>query len=283
VNKPHTPTPAWTRRLTAIATGLALVLISGSAALADHAWGPYHWERGSNPIQLQIGNNLTAYGSYPSADNSHFNTAFDDWDSSSVLSLTEVDGAGLKNCGAVNGRVEVCNDAYGFRRGGWLGVATIWADGDHIVKSAVKLNDTFLGNGGAYGSPAWRQLVMCQEIGHAFGLDHQDENFNNANLDTCMDYTNSPASNQHPNQHDYDMLADLPGPEEAIYEHLDGFSGGGDGGGGGNCPPRNPKCTNGALKAPPFSEASRANGSVYVDQMRNGLTRIKHVFWVPRR
>ena len=264
------------RWLTAIATSLALLMFSGGAVLATHAWGPYHWERDSNPLQLHIGNNLTAYGSYPSADRSHFDTAMDDWNTSSVLDLTEVDGAGLKNCGAVNGRVEVCNDSYGFRRGGWLGVATIWADGDHIVKATVQLNDTFLGDGGAYATSAWRQLVMCQEIGHVFGLDHQDENFNNTNLDTCMDYTNSPDSNQHPNQHDYQELAD-------IYHHLDTGSGGGGGDGGGNCPPRNPNCANGALKAPPFSEASRANGSVYIDQMRNGLTRIKHVFWVPRR
>ncbi len=55
---------------------------------------------------------------------------------------------------------------------------------------------------------------MCQEVGHTFGLDHQDENFNNANLGTCMDYTNDPSSNQHPNQHDYAQL-------ETIYSHLD--------------------------------------------------------------
>lgn len=64
---------------------------------------------------------------------------------------------------------------------------------------------------------------MCQEIGHAFGLDHQDENFNNANLGTCMDYTNNPNSNQHPNAHDYEELG-------IIYNHLDS-----GGGGGGTC------------------------------------------------
>ena len=57
-------------------------------------------------------------------------------------------------------------------------------------------------------------MVMCQEIGHTFGLDHQDENFSNPNLNTCMDYTSSPSSNQDPNQHDYDELV-------AIYSHLD--------------------------------------------------------------
>ena len=206
----------------------------------------------------------------------------DDWRDSSVLSLKEVSGSRLKNCGAVDGQVEVCNDTYGYRRGGWLGVATIWADGDHITKATVQLNDTFLFGGGTYSTDAWRQMVTCQEIGHVFGLDHQDEDFYNANLGTCMDYTNDPTridkngqDNQRPNQHDYDML-------ETIYGHPDTGSGGGDDGGG-NCPPRNPNCGGAALKAPPFSQASRANGSVYVDRLPNGLTRIKHVFWVPRR
>ena len=30
-------------------------------------------------------------------------------------------------------------------------------------------------------SRADRQLVMCQEIAHDFGLDHNDENFSNTN------------------------------------------------------------------------------------------------------
>jgi hypothetical protein len=58
---------------------------------------------------------------------------------------------------------------------------------------------------------------MCQEVAHAFGLDHQDENFNNPNLGTCMDYTSNPKgplSNEHPNAHDYEQI-------ELIYSHLD--------------------------------------------------------------
>ncbi len=68
------------------------------------------------------------------------------------------------------------------------------------------------------------ELVACQEIGHTFGLDHQDEIFNNPNLGTCMDYTNDPSgtlfgqlSNEHPNTHDFDELV-------AIYAHLDTFT-----------------------------------------------------------
>ena len=55
---------------------------------------------------------------------------------------------------------------------------------------------------------------MCQEVGHTLGLDHQDEDFNNPPLGSCMDYTSDPTPNQHPNQHDYEQL-------EIIYAHLD--------------------------------------------------------------
>jgi hypothetical protein len=58
---------------------------------------------------------------------------------------------------------------------------------------------------------------MCQEVGHILGLDHQDENFGNTPLGTCMDYSNDPAPNQHPNQHDYNQLV-------SIYSHLDSTS-----------------------------------------------------------
>jgi hypothetical protein len=107
--------------------------------------------------------------------------------------------------------VEVCNAAYGYN--GWLGVAQIWISGSHITQGTVKVNDSYF-NTSTYNTPAWRNLVMCQEVGHTFGLDHQDENFDNPNLGTCMDYTNDPSTNQHPNQHDYDELV-------TIYTHLD--------------------------------------------------------------
>jgi hypothetical protein len=259
------------RRLAALVGGLALVLVSGSTALASHAWGDYHWERSSDSLALVVASNLDSR--YTDPNLGHFGMALKDWNTSSVLNLSAGNGAGLDKCGPVAGRVEVCNDAYGYRNGGWLGVATIWASGNHITQATVKLNDTFLHGGGTYDSDPWRQMVMCQEIGHVFGLDHQDENFDNANLGTCMDYTRSPESNQHPNDHDYQML-------DAIYTHTDSVSGGG---GGGSCPGKKPSCKGAAGNAPPFSKASRANGSIYVDRLANGMTRITHVFWVPRR
>lgn len=173
---------------------------------ANHSWGSYHWTRSANPLNLKLGDNVST------SWDGHLANASTDWSVSSVLDTTTVTGqTNPKNCKAVSGSVQVCNSKYG--NNGWLGIAQIWASGNHITQSIVKLNDTYF-NTSKYNAPAWRQFVMCQEIGHTFGLDHQDEIFSNPNLGTCMDYTNDPSSNQHPNQHDYDQL-------EAIYAHLD--------------------------------------------------------------
>ena len=175
-------------------------------ASASHSWGGYHWARTANPFTLKVGDNVSA------AWDAYLATTAADWSLSSVLDVLVVPGqVAPKTCKPILGRAEVCNSKYG--RNGWLGIASIWASGGHITQGTVKMNDTYF-NLAQYNTPAWRNLVMCQEVGHIFGLDHQDENFSNAPLGTCMDYSNDPNPNQHPNLHDYEML-------ETIYAHLD--------------------------------------------------------------
>ncbi|HEY4481341.1 MAG TPA: hypothetical protein VI489_00660 [Candidatus Brocadiaceae bacterium] len=191
-----------------IATTLLLAIFT-SVVSASHSWGNYHWARSSNPFTLNLGDNVS------SGWDSYLATTSTDWSASSVLDTVVV--ASNKNprtCRATSGRVEVCNSKYG--NNGWLGLAQIWASGSHIFQGVTKVNDTYFSTA-KYNTPAWKNMVMCQEVGHTLGLNHQDENFNNANLGTCMDYTGDPNSNQHPNQHDYDML-------ETIYAHLDSFT-----------------------------------------------------------
>src|SRR5215218_3945349 len=198
----------------ALAVLLALVAFS-PAAQANHSWGKYHWARTSNPFTLQLADNVS------STWDSYLATTSSDWsDSSASSSAGVLDTSiipGTRNpttCTPTSRRVEVCNAAYG--TDGWLGVAQIWVSRRHIVQGTTKVNDTYFSTG-KYNTPVWRQMVMCQEVGHTFGLDHQDENFNNTNLGTCMDYTSNPLgppSNLQPNQHDYDQL-------DTIYSHLD--------------------------------------------------------------
>jgi len=186
-----------------------IVAVSSGVAFASHSWGNYHWARTINPFTLKLGDNVS------SAWDAHLSVASADWSVSSVLDTSIVSGqSNPRSCRATSGRAEVCNGKYG--NNGWLGIASIWVSGDHITQGTVKLNDTYFRTT-RYNKPEWKQLVMCQEIGHIFGLDHQDEIFDNPNLGTCMDYTSDPAANQHPNAHDYEML-------ETIYAHLDGFS-----------------------------------------------------------
>ncbi|MBI4137067.1 hypothetical protein HY469_03300 [Candidatus Roizmanbacteria bacterium] len=192
-----------------ITTLFLFVSFFSAFAYANHSWGNYQWARTSNPFTLKLGDNVS------SAWDSYLQTTADDWSVSSVLDTTIVAGnTNSRRCRPTSGRVEVCDYRYG--NNGWLGVAQIWVSGSHITQGAVKMNDTYF-NTSTYNTPAWRNLVLCQEVGHTLGLDHQDENFSNANLGTCMDYTSNPESNQHPNAHDYEQL-------EAMYAHLDGFT-----------------------------------------------------------
>jgi hypothetical protein len=204
--------------LLAAAAFLAIIAFPISSS-ASHSWGNYHWARTSNPFTIKLNQNLTSEWV------SYLQMASNDWTASSVLNTTVVNTGGYgsrRKCNPINGQVVVCNEAYG--RNGWVGIASIWANGDHITQGTVKMNDSYYAMA-FYNTPSWRIFVMCQEIGHTFGLDHQDENFNNYNLGTCMDYTNAPQggvyngfnygpSNEHPNTHDYDQLA-------TIYQHLD--------------------------------------------------------------
>lgn len=193
---------------------MLLVLLVSSLPLsvsANHSWNGYHWARTANPFTLKLGSNVSSSWS------PYLMTASADWSVSTVLDTVIVAGNGGVSCKPTAGRIEVCNRKYG--NNGWLGLAQVWVMGTHITQATAKMNDTYFSRS-TYNAPAWKRLVMCQEVGHGFGLDHQDELFNNANLGTCMDYTNNPSgppSNEHPNAHDYEML-------ETIYAHLDAVS-----------------------------------------------------------
>jgi hypothetical protein len=223
--------------LTYVAVISTLAVIS-IPAHALHAWGDYHWARSSNPLLLHLGDNVNSIW------DGHLDLASDDWNQPSepyteVLHTTVVEGSTKpRQCRAQTGNVQVCNLRYG--NTGWLGIAGISVSGSHITAGYVKVNDTYFDTA-SYNTPEWRQLVMCQEVGHTFGLGHQDEDFNNKNLGTCMDYTSEPIQgiidNTKPNAHDYELL-------QAIYAETDS-----DGGGGGGCNPRSPKCNSGASAA----------------------------------
>ena len=198
------------RRLTLFSAAAAVAATLGAPALAGHSWGNYHWARTSNPFTVPLGDNVTntATSNWEAA----LGKASSDWTASSVLDSPVVPGSTTgRKCRASNARIEVCNARYGFN--GWLGLAQIWTSGSHIVKATAKMNDSYL-DSSSYNAVA-KQHVMCQEVGHGYGLGHQDES--GADLNTCMDYADA-LDNPSPNAHDYEVL-------ETIYNgHLDSTS-----------------------------------------------------------
>lgn len=269
------------RRIALAATLVFTVFAAiASVTFADHSWGGYHWARTSNPFTIKTGDNVT------SAWDTYLDEAISDWNVSSVLDLQKVAGASNRSCRPTSGRIEVCNAKYG--NTGWLGIAQIWiTGGEHITQAVTKLNDTYF-NTSQYDTPAWRRLVMCQELAHDFGLDHQDETFNNVNLGSCMDYTNAPAggvvggfnygpSNEHPNAHDFEQI-------QIIYQHLDSTTTIGqnvESRGNGQTPPAmNDLTMDGPGQWGRLVSSSR-NGRVQVFELDfgNGNKILTHVFW----
>jgi len=195
-------------RLLIACAGAAAVLVASLAANASHSWNNYHWARNTSSFNLQV------IDSNSSDWDDELARALSEWSQSSKLNLvvTSSDDSSRtrRRCAAVAGVVRSCNYAYG--NNGWLGLASINLDSNgHITRGTSKMNDSYTSS---MSNQNTRWHVMCQELGHTFGLGHTSEDGSSQN--TCMDYSSSPNSVS-PNLHDYAQL-------DTIYSHLDSYN-----------------------------------------------------------
>jgi hypothetical protein len=227
------------RRAFILLIAVAMLLLSAATALANNTWNGYHWadEPHNGSITLTVVNDLTAYGP-------EYAAALDDWDSSNgpltwgpedpAARPAACDNDASETAGIeIKGEIHVCNKEYS--KNGWLGLARIWLAPDgHIEAGVALMNDSYLlETGSVYNdSNAW-QHVLCQEIGHTIGLDHQASPKKQSCMNDRWGLTNP--SFVGPNQHDYDTLNEIYGSGSAD-----------DGGGGKSCNPKAPKCQSGA-------------------------------------
>ena len=204
------------RRSMCIVAVLAVSLVAVTSA--NHSWGGYHWARTTNQFTLKLGNNLTSadWRSHLASTSSNWNSPQTFGGTTTPLLTAIVTGQSNKRCSMVAGTTQVCNGTYG--NNGWLGLASISVTGGvHITQGSAKMNDTYF-NTSKYNNPNEREHVMCQEVAHTFGLDHQSTDGSSQN--TCMDYFSNTGANATstmsttPNTHDFEEL-------NIIYGHLD--------------------------------------------------------------
>lgn len=255
----------------------AAVLVGAAvsfSALATHTWNNYHWARTTAQFTLQLGDNL-------SSDDwkGHLAKASSDWNSpesfgaSSTPILTAIVAGGAnRRCSMVKGTTQVCSGKYG--NNGWLGLATIYISGEHITQGSAKMNDTYFTTA-RYNNTNERQHVICQEVAHTFGLDHQSTDGSSQN--SCMDYFSNTGANAtstlsiSPNKHDFDEL-------NIIYKHLDSTTtvASGAASAGSRTPDLSDDPTNwGTL----MRQSADGRSSIYERYNRDGTLTLTHVYW----
>ena len=199
---------------------LVILVVASAPAFASHAWQNFHWGRACSTCASSITINdstVTTNTNWPSqlnyivfgdANNPNTNNR-GGWDDSIALTLSissaANDATTRSNCSVNTGAIHVCNYTYGTN--GWLGLASLNTIGGsaHIAWGIAQVNDTYFASG--YPETEKRH-VICQEVGHLFGLGHTSED--GSSQDTCMDYYFNTDDNDWdstgPNSHDYEQI-----------------------------------------------------------------------------
>lgn len=238
------------RVLSVLGVLVGAAAVAAIPAGASHSWGDYHWARTGNPFTLKVIDSVT------SSWDGDLDAVEGDWSKSTVLDLAEEAGADdnstRKRCKGVSGKIHACDAAYGFN--GWLGVAQIWVSGGHILKAVAKVNDSYFSTS-TYNNANAKRHVLCQEVGHTFGLGHQT-------AVSCMDDRNGLFDGAYvsPNQHDYDQLVTIYG------SHTDSSS--------------TVSSATTTSPTPGNGKGVQVDDSLYVEELGNGVRLYTWVYWV---
>ena len=142
----------------------AALLFMSSGAEASHQWSNYHWERDGVAVR-----DVTVANMHDTGSNwdSMFGSIIIDWNNSAGANFAVREPGPDESAD-----VESFNADYG--KTGWLGLAQIWISRGkykHITRGRAHENDYYT-NELYFDETTEQKHVICQEIGHTFGLDH---------------------------------------------------------------------------------------------------------------
>lgn len=270
--------------LAASVCAAAIGLTSPAMAQETHQWSNYHWDNTGTGLALDVRYN---FANPVWAD--YIGDAYVKWrnviTAGVSLAYTYDSSIDTGRCRPIAGAIVICSDSYGFKRGGWLGITTAWADdAGHFQQVTVQYNDTFYNS--TYNDPLEREFVTCHEQGHSIGLGHRDEDFYNLNIGSCMDYTADVdggaqgPSNLNPDGVDAAVLNSdaMYGSGHSLFNH----GGGGTSGGSGGPPPGKGPNKFGDL-FPEWGTIVGYDGlgrpNQFIQNVAPGLTKVTHVTW----
>lgn len=199
-------------RVLSVCALVGSLTVLAAPAHAVHAWVNYHWPRSANPFTLTYSTSVS------STWTDLVTKVVGEWDDVTQYRAGAFD---VVNLSKVSSGAKLTIESGNFGNNGWFGIATIRVNilTGHISSGSVKVNDFYFT--GTYGNDVARDHVLCQEVGHTLGLDH-----NRLALlfgRSCMNDDNSTLNDptyRTPNSHDAQQL-------NTIYTHADAGGSGG--------------------------------------------------------
>ena len=190
------------RKATVAALVLVSILLSMTAVSANNVWNGWHWKSDSRS---------------PTVADQTTDSIYDVAGEVGELAGLAT-GITPTNTQSNKGDIEV-KEQFSIQ---WFGLAQVRIKDGHITKGRVKLNTDLIK--ASYDTQEEREEVaehvLCQELLHVLGLQHQDGN-------SCMNSDNATLGD-FPDTDDHDVATLI-----SLYGHVDGGGGNGDDGPGG--------------------------------------------------